>query len=165
MLCWHVISYDRCFTSVFIMDLEVRVPVSFMKLWNVVLQRVMRRSSERVRQGLSALENIEELVYGLMFDVVDVWSMSGTVLMCERCWSGVDGMLSSRPEYDAFLCRMCRRFELQWRDAHRCGIEVLVYVGEYVVWRCFVTDVLLEMLDRVYADHARPMLPRLPVVC
>ena len=85
------------------MDLEVRVPVSFVTLWNVVTRRVIRRSAERVRQGLPGVENVEELVYGLMFDMIDVWSMSGMVLMCERCWHGVGGMLSTTATIQCFL--------------------------------------------------------------
>ena len=45
------------------MDLELRVPLRYERLWNVVLRRVMRRSAERVREGLPGVEDIEEAVY------------------------------------------------------------------------------------------------------
>ena len=48
------------------MDLELRVPLRYEWLWNVVLKRVMRRSVERVRQGLPSVENVEEAVYDAM---------------------------------------------------------------------------------------------------
>ena len=147
------------------MDLELRVPLSYGRLWNVVLKRVMHRSIERVRQGLPGVDDVEEAVYDAMCYLVDWWSMSGMVMMCERCWHGVGGMFAVRPPYDAFLCHTCRRFEMQWRYAHECGIEFVVYVGEDVVWKGHVSDVMLEMLDQMYASCARPMLPRLPVVC
>ena len=46
--------------------------------------------------------------------------------------------LQVRQPYDAFLCRICRRFELQWRYAHVFGIAFVVYVGEDVVWKGYV---------------------------